>query len=45
MGSQGGGQVMEIVGIVDDVRTQTLAATPRSSSIARCSSAAGRSCR
>ncbi len=28
MGSQGGGQVMEVVGIVDDVRGQSLAATP-----------------
>ena len=27
MGSQGGGQVMEVVGIVEDVRTQSLAAT------------------
>ena len=27
MGAQGGGQVMEVVGIVDDVRTQTLAST------------------
>ncbi len=27
MGSQGGGQVMEVIGIVDDVRTQSLAAT------------------
>jgi predicted permease len=27
MGSAGGGQVMEVVGIVDDVRTQTLAST------------------
>ena len=27
MGSQGGGQVMEVIGIVEDVRTQSLAAT------------------
>jgi predicted permease len=27
MGSQGGGQVMEVIGVVDDVRTQSLAAT------------------
>jgi predicted permease len=27
MGSQGGGQVMEVIGIVNDVRTQSLAAT------------------
>ena len=26
MGSQGGGQVMEVIGVVDDVRTQSLAA-------------------
>jgi predicted permease len=28
MGSQGGGQVMEIVGVVGDVRSQTLSASP-----------------
>ena len=27
MGSQGGGQVMEVIGVVEDVRTQSLAAT------------------
>jgi putative ABC transport system permease protein len=27
MGSQGGGQAMEVIGVVDDVRTQSLAAT------------------
>jgi putative ABC transport system permease protein len=27
MGSQGGGQVMEVIGVVDDVRTQSLTAT------------------
>jgi predicted permease len=27
MGSQGGGQVMEVIGVVDDVRTQALTAT------------------
>src|SRR4029453_12312396 len=27
MGSQGGGQGMEVIGVVDDVRTQSLAAT------------------
>ena len=27
MGSQGGGQVMEVIGVADDVRTQSLAAT------------------